>query len=78
MSSYVLPENVVNDLQRFGEATQLCDTAGRALGVFVPIVDPSDYEAVEPEPTREELEEIKKSTEWYTTAEVLRHLENLR
>jgi hypothetical protein len=78
MSTYILPDKVAAELAQLGETAQLCDASGRSLGYFVPVVDPSHYEIIGPEPTDEELAEIEKSTEWYTTAEVLRHLESLQ
>ena len=77
MNVYVLPENIVADLQRSGGETQLCDAAGRKLGFFVPLVPPGSYEADEPDLSDEELQKIKKSTKWYTTDEVLAHLARL-
>jgi hypothetical protein len=43
----------------------------------VPVVDRSLYEVVGPDPSEEELDRIERSNEWYSTDEVLRHLENL-
>jgi len=35
------------------------------------------YEELEPDLSSEELRHLEESTEWYTTDEVLRHLEKL-
>lgn len=45
------------------------------LGFFVPVVDPSIYEATEPELSDDELRHIALFAEWYSTADVLKHLE---
>ena len=78
MNAYILPDQVVIDLRTIDQATQLCDGAGHPLGLFLPATDPSAYEADEPELSDEELDRVKNSSEWYSTAEVLRRLENLR
>jgi hypothetical protein len=41
------------------------------------VFDPSDWEPLEPPLSDDELDELEKSTEWFTTAEVLKHLESL-
>ncbi len=73
MDAHVLPDNFVAELKQLGSATPLCDAAGNVIGTFIP----SEYEADEPDLSREELERIKNSSEWYSTAEVLRRLESL-
>ena len=48
------------------------------LGRFFPKPDPSLYERMEPQISREELERRKQSKgKTYTTAQVLEHLESL-
>ncbi|HEV3415573.1 MAG TPA: hypothetical protein VG056_02115 [Pirellulales bacterium] len=78
MDAHVLPDNIAIELGRLAYTTQLCDAAGRSLGIFVPAFDPSQYEVIGPEPTPEELQRIRQSDEWYSTDEVLRHLESLQ
>ena len=56
---------------------ELCDESGKVLGKFVPKSAWAGWEPVDPEPTREELDEIEKTDKWYTTAEVLQHLKKL-
>jgi hypothetical protein len=77
MNDLVMPETVASQLQGLPHPVNLCDSAGKILGCFVPLIDPSLYEVVGGEPTGAELDEIEKSGEWYTSDEVLRHLENL-
>lgn len=78
MSEVILPQTVAVQLQRFSRPVHLCDAFGKRLGCFVPVVDKSEYEILGPEPSEQELREIEQSTEWYSTEEVLQHLENLR
>ena len=78
MNDLVMPEIVASQLQGLPHPVNLCSASGEMLGCFVPRVDPSLYEIVGPVPTEEELQEIEQSTEWYSTAQVLRHLEDLK
>ena len=78
MSELILPEIVATQLQGLSHPVHLCDPSGKKLGCFVPAFDPSLYEIEGPEPTEEELREVEQSTEWYSTDEVLKHLEKLR
>lgn len=77
MNEVVLPEIVASQLQGLPHPINLCNASGEKLGCFVPAVDPMQYEVVGPEPSDEELDRIEKSTEWYSTNDVLRRLENL-
>jgi len=78
MSELIVPEVVAAQLQGLYHPILLCDASGKRLGCFVPAVDWSQYEIVGPEPTEEELRRAEESDEWYTTDDVLRHLEKLR
>jgi hypothetical protein len=57
---------------------ELCDSSGQVLGRFVPIVDMTAWIPLTPDVSEEELDRREKSNEWYTTDEVLAHLEKLR
>ena len=59
------------------EHLELCDENGKVLARVRPVFDPSDWEPLEPPCSEEELDQLEKSSEWYTTEEVLKHLENL-
>lgn len=59
------------------QPVELCDPSGRVLGQFVPKVDMSEWEAITPDISEEELDRREKSTEWYTTEEVLAYLKSL-
>jgi hypothetical protein len=69
---------VAFQLQALHSPVQLVDAAGKKLGTFVPTVDLSEFEIVGPELTKAELLEAENSSEWYSTDDVLRHLEKLR
>jgi hypothetical protein len=77
MSELILPETVATQLQGLSQPVHLCDASGKRLGCFVPAWDPSEYEELEPDLSDEELRRIEQSSEWYSTKEVLRHLEKL-
>ncbi len=74
----VVPDAVVAKLAQFEQVARLCDESGRTIGYFLPKLDPALYEPVEPDLSDEELRQIAQSSEWYSTTEVLRHLEGLR
>jgi hypothetical protein len=78
MNDVVMPEIVASQLQGLPHPVNLCNESGEMLGCFVPRVDPSLYEIVGPEPSEGELQEIERSSEWYSTNQVLRHLESLK
>jgi hypothetical protein len=78
MSELILPESVAVQLQGLTDPIYLCDPSGKRLGRFVPAIDLSDYEILGPDLSEEELREIEQSSEWYSTEEVLQHLERLR
>ena len=61
-----------------GVPLELCDESGNVLGRLFPAVDMSEYERCEPPISEDELQRREHSSERrYTTAEVLRHLEQL-
>jgi hypothetical protein len=78
MNELVLPETVVTQLQGLPHPVHLCDSSGKSLGYFVPLVDPSAYAIEGLEPGEEELRRIEQSAEWYSTDDVLRRLEQQR
>jgi hypothetical protein len=67
-----------NRLARVLGPVELCNPAGRVIGRFVPVLDPSEWEAVTPEISDEERARRKKSKEQrYTTEEFVKRLESL-
>ena len=78
MSDFVLPGSIASQLQGLGHPVPLFDPSGKKVGTFVPDIDLSKYDIVGREPTEEELRAAEESTEWFTTEQVLRHLESLK
>ena len=62
-------------LEKLSGPAHLCDETGRVFGRFVPEARLETF--VESPISREEIERRKQSTEWYTTEEVLKRLEQL-
>lgn len=66
-----------SQLHGLSEVAELCDPSGRVIGRFVPVLDLSDWEPASPDVSEEELDRRERSSQWYTTAEVLAHLDGL-
>jgi hypothetical protein len=64
-------------LHNFTEPIEICDDQGNVLAWLEPAPDPSQFEPREPQISEEELQRREKSTEWYTTEQVLAHLKKL-
>jgi hypothetical protein len=77
MTQIILDASVASKLHEILHPVELCDQAGRVLGKFVPLIDMSEWEPVSPDVSEEELDRREKSTEWYSTEEVLAHLKSL-
>jgi hypothetical protein len=77
MIQIILDASVASKLIQVIHPVELCDPSGRVLGRFVPLIDPSEWEALSPAISEEELDRRAQSTEWYTTEEVLAHLKSL-
>jgi hypothetical protein len=78
MSKIVVDASLRSLLQAVNQPVDLCDESGQVLGRFLPAVDLSRYEVVEPPISDEELDRLSRSNEkTYTTAEVLAYLEKL-
>lgn len=78
MTQIILDANTREKLAAVTEIVELCDDSGRVLGRFLPIFDPSRYEGLQPQISKEELQRRKQSKgKTYTTAEVLAYLEKL-
>ena len=74
MGKVIVDQTIRAKLGNLQEWLEFCDESGQVLGYFTPTRDPSLYAGMASE---EELDRREKETEWYTTAEVLKHLENL-
>jgi len=75
MAQLILDANLSSKLHEFTLPVDLCDPSGKVLGRFVPLIDLSEWEAVSPEASEEELDRRERANEKrYTTAEVLAFL----
>jgi hypothetical protein len=77
MTRVVINADLRSKLPALTQPLELCDEAGNVLGQFTPVLDLSQYEPLEPQVSEEELDRREQESEWYTTAEVLAHLEKL-
>lgn len=78
MTQITIDAELTRKLQQLSNSAELCDSAGKVLGRFVPQLDLSEWERCEPEISEEELQRREQSLEKrYSTAEVLAHLETL-
>jgi hypothetical protein len=78
MTRVIVDAALLSRLHNLTQPLELCDDSGRILARILPAVDPSLYEGLEPQISREELEQRKNNKgKTYTTAEVLAHLEKL-
>ena len=73
MSRITLPDNVLTFLERLHSKSELCDSAGRVVGLFVP---PEESSSDVPELPAGELDRRRRSDKWHTTAEVLAKLKD--
>jgi hypothetical protein len=79
MTRVIVDAELLKKLHNLTEPLELADESGCVLAKVLPAAfDPSEWERWEPEWDEEELRRREQSEEWYTTAEVLRHLENLK
>lgn len=81
MSRITIDAMLSQSLAQLTQPVELCDPSGRVVGRFVPAMDLSEWEPVDPtesEVTDEELQRRSESKEpRYTTAEVLDYLRKL-
>jgi hypothetical protein len=77
MTRVVVDETLRAKLLNLTQPLELCDESGRVLASLHPKLDLSQYEPLEPQVSEEELDRRMKSTQWYTTEEVLAYLKNL-
>ena len=74
MSRITVSDDVLAVLGGLHAKTELCDTGGRVVGLFVPAAEAT---AIPPELPAGELERRRRSTTWHTTADVLARLKEL-
>jgi hypothetical protein len=78
MSSITVDATLREKLRGVQRSVELRDESGMVLGFFTPIIDPAEWESVEPEISEEELLRREQSNEpRYTMAEVIAYLEKL-
>ena len=78
MTQVILDAAMRSKLQDLRQPLDLCDESGKIIAHVIPALNPDDYEPVPPpELSAEELRKRKEATKWYTSAEVLKHLESL-
>jgi len=77
MPSIVIDNDLYEKLRWLCQVTKLCSADGQILGRFVPEAISGAWEPITPEITKEELDRRGKGTKWYSTAEVLEHLNQL-
>ncbi len=78
MTRIIVDETLRKKLHNFSEPLELCDAAGQVVARLLPAFDPSEYEGLEPQISKEELQRRKQHKgKTYSTAEVLAYLEKL-
>lgn len=77
MTRIMLDAAFLSKLRNLTEPLEICNESGQVLGRFFPAPDLSQYAPLEPQVSDEELSRREQSTEWFSTAEVLAHLEKL-
>jgi hypothetical protein len=77
MERIIIDTSTLAKLGHLREQSEICDDSGRLLGRFFPVAERSLYDRIDIEITEEELDRRSQETEEYSTAEVLRHLEQL-
>lgn len=72
--------DLASRLNSLGQPVDLFDPSGKKIGQFFPVFDPSEWEAVTPDISEEELDRRSASAateKCLTTVEVLAYLEKL-
>ncbi len=77
MTKITVEESLLKNLLKLAQPVELCDPSGNVVGRLFPVYDLAEYEPWEPAFSEEELQVAENSTEWYTTEQVLKHLESL-
>lgn len=77
MTQIVLDPVLRSKLPDLSQPLELCDELGTVVARVIPVLDPSQYEPVEPPLlSAQELQRRRQEPD-YSTAEVLAHLEKL-
>jgi hypothetical protein len=76
MTQVIVDEALRAKLLDLTRPLELCDSSGRVLGRFLPVLDPALYEGLEPQISEEEIQRRKQNKgKTSSTAEVLARLE---
>lgn len=78
MTRITLDAELKRKLLNLAEPIELCDENGLVVGQVFPAIDLSQFEPWEPPISEEELRRRETSDKWYSTQEVLTHLEKLK
>lgn len=76
LTRITLDEPLKSRFARLDAPVEVCDEYGRVIGRYFPEPDPSECEPHSPQVSVEELRRRRQSHEWYSTDEVLAHLES--
>jgi hypothetical protein len=78
MTRIVVDQALLSKLHNLTELLELCDESGQLLARVYPNVDLSQYEICEPQIDEQEMKRREQSSVWYSTSEVLEHLQELK
>ena len=76
MTQIILDAVLRSKLHDLSQPLELCDESGWVLARLTPVLDPSQYEPVEPQLSADELQRRRQEPD-FSTAEVLAYLEKL-
>jgi hypothetical protein len=77
MQRLIVDSSTLAKLANLRQPYEVCDDSGRLLGRFFPVAEQSMYDEIDLDISEEELDRRSQETEVYSTAEVLRRLEQL-
>ena len=77
MTRIILDAASMRKLHNLNQPLELCDESGTVRAQLFPVLDPAEYEPVPPpQLSAEDLQKRRERTKWFTTADVLKRLEN--
>ncbi|HJS09015.1 MAG TPA: hypothetical protein VJ809_15205 [Pirellulales bacterium] len=77
MEKIIVDNSTLAKLGHLRQQYEICDDSGRLLGRFFPVAEQSLYDDIALDISDEELDRRSQETEVYSTAEVIRRLEQL-
>jgi hypothetical protein len=75
MTQVILDRATLDKLRQVQEVARLCDETGGVVGYFHPVIDPSEYEGLEPPMSEEEMARRLQEPGGRSLAEILADLE---